>query len=469
MKTMRISSLVALAVAFSAFAFAQDRTSITTLGMGRTAVSVARGTDAIGINPANLAVPGIAPFVISLIQTDARISTELMSYDIYQTYFTGVPDSTGKRVAYPLTDADKNNIRGQMPDNPRTRINVDEMWGGVSLQAGVLGSFGFAMMDHGGASISLTRGYVDLYLLGFPSNTTLDLGGTSFNSWLYREYNFSYARKIPNFIPFTKSLYIGAGVKLIRGYGIFQTVKNNSSLTNSTTDDLGISTMTANTDFAVQRAGLSNFNNDDSTKPSLTPFPDPVGHGTGLDFGLTAELKNGMLISWSLTDVGSILWDKNVINTYGTGSYTFTGYSPSIQDSVKNVFKGKNEEGGSFTTSLPTVMRLGASMEAQKIPGLSFLPGHMILAFEYAQGFNESLGNTTKARYSFGTEYRIIPLLPLRTGLVFGGDDITRWAFGFGLDFWVLDLDFATDTFGSAFYPKSFNAMNVAFGMKIRL
>ena len=114
-------------------------------------------------------------------------------------------------------------------------------------------------------------------------------------------------------------------------------------------------------------------------------------------------------------------------------------------------------------------MRLGTSMEAQNIPGLSFLPGHLLLAFEYAQGFNDSFGNTTKPRFSFGTEYRIIPLLPLRTGLIMGGDDKTRWAFGFGLDFWVIDLDFATDTFGSAFSPKSFNALTVAVGMKIRL
>jgi hypothetical protein len=437
--------------------------------MGRTAVSVSRGTDALGVNPANLAVPGIAPFVISLGQTDARLSTELMSYDIYQKYFTGIDTGGSERISYPLTDEDKSLIRGQMPDNPRTTINVDEMWGGVSLQAGVLGSFGFAMVDHAGSTITLTRGYVDLFLVGMPANSMYNLDGTSFNAWWYREYNFSYARKIPNFIPFTTSLYVGAGVKLIRGYGIFQMTKNHSSITNSTVNSIGISTMTASTDFSAQRAGVDFFNNDDTTKPKAKPFPDPVGKGTGLDFGITAELKNGMIVSWSLTDVGNITWDKNIIETDGYGYYVFSGYSNDVRDSVKNIFKGKNQPGESFKTSLPTVMRLGVSMEAQQVPGLSFLPGHLLLAFEYAQGMNESLGNTTKPRFSLGTEYRLIPLLPLRTGLIMGGDDKTRWAFGFGLDFWVIDLDFATDTFGSLFSPKSFNALNVAVGMKIRL
>ena len=306
-------------------------------------------------------------------------------------------------------------------------------------------------------------------MFGLPSNSTFDLSGTAFDAWWYREYNFSYARKISNFLPFTKSLYVGAGIKFVNGFGIVQTTKSNGSITNSTTDDIGLNTITASDDFATQRAGVDFFNNDASPKPKITPFPSPVGQGTGFDFGLTAELKNDMLVSWSVTEIGSITWNKNVINTTGDTSFVYTGYSPAIQDSAKNIFKGKNQTGGSFTTSLPTVMRLGASMEAQKIPGFSFLPGHLLLAFEYAQGFNESLGNTTKPRFSLGTEYRILPLLPLRTGLVMGGDDKTRWAFGFGVDFWAIDLDFATDTFGSAFYPKTFNALNLAFGMKIRL
>lgn len=469
MKTTIVSSLVALTVVVASFAIGGDRTSLSTLGMGRTAVSVTRGTDALGVNPANLAVPGIAPFVLNLGQTDARISTELMSYDIYQKYFTGIDTGGGNRASYPLTENDKSIIRGQMPDNPRTTVNVDEMYGGVSLQAGVLGSFGFAIIDHAGSTITLTRGYVDLFLVGLPANSFYNLDGTSFNAWWYREYNISYARKIPGILPFTQALYVGAGVKLVRGYGIFQMEHNHSSLTNSTTNDLNLSTITASTDFAAQRAGVDFFNNDDTTNAKFKPFPDPVGKGTGFDLGITAELKNGMIVSWSLTDIGTITWDRNIIETIGNGNYVFTGYSASVQDSAKHIFKGKNQPGESFKTSLPTVMRLGTSMEAQKIPGLSFLPGHLILAFEYAQGFNESLGNTTKPRFSLGTEYRIIPLLPLRTGLIMGGDDKTRWAFGFGLDFWVIDLDFATDTFSSAFSPKSFNALSVAVGMKIRL
>ena len=135
----------------------------------------------------------------------------------------------------------------------------------------------------------------------------------------------------------------------------------------------------------------------------------------------------------------------------------------------EHVIKGKNSAGESFVTDLPTVFRIGASAQCDKVSFLKFLPGRLLLSVEYAQGFNESLGNTKKPRLSLGAEYRIIPLIPLRTGLMVGGNDKVRWAFGFGLDFRVLTLDFASDNFGMLFSPKNFNVASFAFGLKIRI
>jgi len=80
-----------------------------------------------------------------------------------------------------------------------------------------------------------------------------------------------------------------------------------------------------------------------------------------------------------------------------------------------------------------------------------------LLSVEYAQGFNESLGNITNPVISLGTEYRIIPLLPLRTGIMLA--EVIRYDghSGLDLDFRFLTLDFASDNFGMMFSPKSFN------------
>jgi hypothetical protein len=474
MKTIKLISIFVLVIALVQTASASDRVSLRTLGMGRAAVAASRGIDAIGVNPANIAIPYIGHFNLSLMNSSFRISTELFTYDIYQKYFTGRDsiDANGKktRAAYPLTEQDKNDIRSQLPDNGVTRINLEEMWVGLSVETALLGGIGFAVIEHAGVNFAFSRDFFDLvYLKGLPSNAKYVFDGTSFEAWYYREYNISYGRKLPVSIPFLKNLYAGAAVKLIRGSGIFQTVKNNSSIENKTSlSSTDTNKIIGNFNFLAQRAGVDFFNNDNSNN-SFSLMPDPVGKGTGFDIGISAEFFEGFNVGLSITDIGKITWDKNVLQTTGGGLITFSGYTSEIQDSAKHVIKGVNSPGESFSTNLPTVFRIGADAEADKVPFLKFLPGRLLLSFEYAQGFNESLGNTTKPRVSLGAEYRIIPLIPLRTGFMVGGNDKLRWAFGFGLDFRYLTLDFASDNFGMFFSPKNFNAFSFGFGLKIRV
>ncbi|MCX6120327.1 MAG: DUF5723 family protein [Ignavibacteriales bacterium] len=470
MKTIRIFSILVLVVSLAQAAFSTDRTSLRALGMGRTAVAASRGTDAIGINPANIAISDIGHFNLSLVNSSFRISTELFTYDIYQKYFTGIDTGGTKHASYPLTQQDKNDIRSQLPENGMTRINIESMLAGVSFETAVLGGIGFAVIEHAGVNFAFSRDFFDmLYLQGLPSNAKYVFDGTSFEAWWYREYNISYGRKLPVKIPFLKNLYAGASVKLIRGYGIFQTTKNNSSIENKTAlTDTGMNSIVGKFDFLARRAGVDFFNNDNSDH-SFTPLPDPVGKGTGFDVGISAEFFDGFLVGLSVTDIGKITWDKNVMLTTGGGQITYSGYTKEIIDSIKNVIKGKNSTGESFVTNLPTVFRIGATAESDKVPFLKFLPGRLLLSVEYAQGFNESLGNITKPRISLGAEYRIIPLLPLRSGIMLGGGDKLRWAFGFGLDFRFLTLDFASDNFGMLFSPKSFNVASFGMGLKVRI
>ena len=75
MKTLRIIAIFILFLSLIQVASATDRTSLRALGMGRTAVASSRGTDAIGINPANIAIPDIGSFNLSLVNSSFRVST----------------------------------------------------------------------------------------------------------------------------------------------------------------------------------------------------------------------------------------------------------------------------------------------------------------------------------------------------------------------------------------------------------
>jgi hypothetical protein len=447
---------------------AGDLSNIRGVGMGRTINAASRGIDALGINPANIAIPDQGNFNLNLAPFGFRVSTELLNYGLYKEYFTGV-DSVGKRWAKRLESADIDKILSQMPDLPKTRVEAEMMVGGVSFQNPIVGGIGFAFIEHAGAAITLSKDFFRMAAFGLePAGSVYMFDGTEVSAWWYGEFNLSYGRKLPVDLKFLKDLYAGIGIKIIQGYGISQPISQKSSFGNYPDPSNPTQyTLRGNIDFLTRHAGTDFFN--ENSDASFTPIPDPVGKGTGFDIGLSGELVNGVRVAVSVTDIGKITWNKNVIESYGGGAINITGDFSNLEDTLKNIVKGKTRPGEAFDTNLPTALRLGFVTEASDIPYLKFLPGNLILALDYLQGFNESLGNTTKPRLSLGAEYRIIPFVPLRTGLLLGGGDKLRWAFGFGLDFRYVSLDFASDNFGILFSPNSFNVVSFGLGLKVRV
>jgi hypothetical protein len=447
-------------------ALAGDLSNIRGVGMGRTINAASRGVDALGVNPANIAISDLGNFNLNLAPTGIRMSTELLTYGLYKEYFTGV-DSVGKRWAKRLESADIDKILSQMPELPETRIEAEVMLG-ASFQDPFVGGIGFAIIEHAGAVTTLSKDFFRIVTSGLePAGSVYIFDGTEASAWWYCEYNLSYGRKLPVDIKFLKDLYAGIGIKFIRGYGTSQPISQKSSFGNYPDPANPTQyTLRGNIDFLTTHAG-ADFMNENS-HASFTLFPD-AGKGTGFDIGLSGELINGVRVALSVTDIGKITWNKNVIESYGGGEVNYTGASSNLEDTLKSMIKGKTRPGEAFDTYLPTALRLGFVTEASEIPVLKFLPGNLILAFDYLQGFNKSLGNTTKPRFSLGTEYRVFPILPLRTGLAFGGGDKMRWAFGFGLDLHYFSLDFATDNFGMVFIPKSFQTVSFSIGMKVRV
>jgi hypothetical protein len=455
-------------------AAAGDRSNVRGISMARTFVVDSRSVDCLGINPANLALDDRLPFTLALPSVGVRLSSELINYDAYNNYFTGVPDpqNPGKRVQKVLTTQDKNDLLGLFPDNGSTRADFEATLVGLSLQLGRIGSFGFDITEHVGTRIDIPKEYLKVFLFGFDAaGSSYNFNGTSASAWWWREYNFSYANRLPWELPFVHDVRFGAGFKIVRGYGAMVTDHYKGSIANSNVD-VNQYQLQAAFDFLTKRSGSNVFGTDSANKSTFDfkPFPEPAGKGVGFDIGLNGEVSDGFRVAISLTDIGKISWDQNLIETYGNYSATLTDpFDSTQQANLKNGFKGSNRPGQPFTTALPTKFRIGAAFETKKMPVLHYLPGNMLMEIDYNQGLNNSLGNTTVPRLSIGTEWRLIPILPLRTGITIGGDDNFRWAFGFGLDVWIISLDVGTENFGMLFSPKSFSMASAAAGLRIRL
>jgi hypothetical protein len=464
---MKILKTILLSAVMLTTVIAGDRNNPRGVGMARTVNATALGIEALNINPALLALPGNRFLDIGLIPFSFHVRTELFSYDIYQKYFTGVEGPTGGRVSKVLTTADKDELLSLIPDNAGTWTNFDFTSVAIAIENEWLGGIGFSITDHIGLKTQLSRDFFRMALFGLDSaGSEYNFGGTDINAWWWREYNFTYARKIPIKIPVFTNIYAGVSYKMIRGYGMFETVEYNTVLGNRLVGNQY--ELHGNANFLVRRSGTDLFDENSDADP--TPFPEPAGKGSAWDVGLSAQIGTGIRVSASIVNMGTINWEENLVQTSGHGSIDISNpFSVEGTDSLEETLQGRNEPGTAFSTALPTQIRFGIAMRSDQVAFLQWLPGRMLIAADYTQGMNESLGNTMSPRFSVGMEYRLIPLLPIRTGISIGGDDSFRWAAGMGLDFHVVQLDFATENIGLLFSPDNFQMFQFSFGMRLKI
>jgi hypothetical protein len=85
----------------------------------------------------------------------------------------------------------------------------------------------------------------------------------------------------------------------------------------------------------------------------------------------------------------------------------------------------------------------------------------MLVSFDYNQGFNNEIGNSTKPRFSLGIDWKPGNWIPfIRTGISVGGKLGFRWGFGLGFMAGPFEFDFATSNFESIFNPNTANKLN---------
>lgn len=447
---------------------AGDRWNVRGMGMARTLVATARGVDAIGINPANLARSDRGSFTLNLFPVGLSMSSDLISYDIYNEYFTGVPDGSGSRQPKYLSNEDKQKILDAFPGNESTtRFDLESMLIGFGLRSTTFGGIGFGVIERVGARMILPEDYVRMLLSGLDSTgSKYVFDRTNFSAWWWREYNFSFGTLLPRLFKVPQEFYVGVGVKLLQGYGSFETEHYRASIANERVD---VNQYRANLafDYLTKRAGIDLL--DENKDADISLSPDPAGSGVGFDFGLAADF--GFLnLHASITDVGSIKWNKNIVETYGQYDLVIDDpFSDVNTDSIESALRGKNRKGENYSTSLPTTLRIGVAIFSDRVEELKAIPGKFIFALDYTQGLNASMGNVTTPRISGGIEYRLIPFLPLRTGLSIGDGQGVRWGAGLGLDFYYWELNIASENFGFIFSPNNFDMFSVAFGMRIRV
>jgi hypothetical protein len=441
----------------SPYAHAGDRSNIVGLGMARASTVTSRGVDAIGINPANLAVPENSSFSLTLLPFGVRLGTDFLNYGLYRRYLTGVSTDSGT-VGYYLTDKDKDEILSGFSSGVGT-INgdMDVKLIGVSFYSPNFGGVGLGVSERIGAKGVLSKDYLRFLFYGNSVGEPFTFNSTEVRGWWLREYSVSYARSVENAFGLNH-LACGVTVKYVSGFGYFDLEQVNTSFVTSNQ-----AVVTGHAEYLSHRAGVDFLSSGEGS--SFTMFPSPAGTGWGFDVGFHAIVNTYLALGLSVTDIGSVRWTHNARERQANGDFVIDDvFSKSQDDSLKNLVEGTDRKVSGFTTGLPTAAHIGGALQlgspefAQSFPDL-------LVAFEYCQGFNNMPGNSTKPRLSLGVEFKPLGWLPLRSGLSVGGANQGSWAFGFGFRFGAFAINAATEDILSLFQPDQASRVSAGIGM----
>ncbi len=439
-------------------------------GLAFTYASNALGIDAIGVNPANLALRDYSKFSMKTLIPLPPLSISLttpISIEKYNYFFGGVDDGHGNTVGRYLTQADKDELNQLLGESDLIfNFNMNYLSFAININERV-GSFGFAFVDHFGTNLRLSKVFTDLIFSGLYPAKIYNLSDMDIKLSYTRELSFSYGRKIADFDNnFLKDLYAGLGIKFIKGYYYLSTNKNNSHFVYD--ESTGI--VKGSWDYEIYHAFSPNFGinygKDSISKVENGGFtfsPDPAGSGMGFDIGLNANVNDQMRVAIALVNIGSIKWDKNQATIKGIGDFEFEGYNSKEQlDSLSDKFKQVTSDlKSSFTTGLPTTLRFGISYQLDRAPFIKKFPGKMLISFDYNQGFNNEIGNSKKPRFSFGIDWKPGNWIPyLRTGISVGGKLGFRWGFGLGMIAGPFEFVFSSSNFESIVSPNTARKLN---------
>jgi hypothetical protein len=464
MKNLFIISVIVLTTTITSFAQygSEGSKDARSMSMGNTANAISKNVFSIGTNPANI-INSDEKITLSTLLPIPSISltagTNFISINNFNYYFGGV-DGKGRI----LSESDKQQLNSLFSNGgliiTNTSLNLFSI--GIKLKPSI-GTFGFSINDIVEGSVTIPQAISQIALYGNPQNSVYNFNDSKASAWWIRDYSLTYARELSEI---HQNLFssIGAGVtfKLVQGFAYAGSQQISSSFSTGSQNQLSFE---ANNSFLS--AFSDNFHvkysfSNDTGKTKMSLFPTPAGNGFGVDLGLNASIGQKWNFALAVTDIGSINWNKNTAVTYSSGQYTATDlFDKSQQDSLKNKFKGTSDSTGSFSTNLPTALRLGASY---KFYFKETFPGTLLVAMDINQGFNNMPGNSTKTRVSIGAEWKPMDWVPfIRTGFSFGGLTGFHWGLGLGIEAGVLEFNLSTYDMQTLVSPSSGKYLSLAF------
>jgi hypothetical protein len=459
---------VILAILLVAWAMAVraggERSNVRGLAMGMTGAAPSLGLEALGVNPANLATHQNEGVAIGLFPAGVNVGSDFLTYGLYADYLTGIETDSG-RVDRHLTEADKQTILAAFHGDVGTLgLDASVRPIGIAVGLGSAGAVAFSITERVTAEVGIPRESLEFLFYGNTPGSVYTFDGSALAAAWTREYALTYALDLGHLGP-AEMFRVGAAVKAVHGFGYAQLVRSRTRLE---TSEYGA--LNGQLDVFARVAGADPFQGG-GDGGSFSLFPAPAGSGLGVDLGVAAVLGGAWTAALSVTDLGSIRWTRGLKEYMSTGTLVLDDpLSQSQRDSVEQAVVGDEQPGSEFTTSLPTALRAGVSVELHKLPfGRELLAGELIVALEYDQGFSSMPAGFEAGRVGVGVEYVPVPLVAVRGGASVRGDRSAVLAIGLGIRTGVVDIDLAAENVDWIFDPRALSTGSMALGFTVRI
>ncbi|MCC9137898.1 DUF5723 family protein [Pontibacter silvestris] len=382
--------------------------NVSAVGRGGVMNTFVKDYRSVGVNPANLGRRG-AVLSFTVLESGASFNSQTLNHDIFSKFleFSDLQD---------ISLQDRQDLAKAFTGENVLNVAADINTFALSVSIPKVGGFAFSNRQRAMGHVNINKNFAELAFLANDASIYEEIvpgqtvyvadvfDGTDMKfSWV-SEWNVAFGRTIVD-LPGI-SIYGGVGYKYLQGLGLYEYSAHNKELKayNAASPILTIdySDFITNPDFNYRSSG-SRLN--------------PVGKGSGMDVGVSADIAKVVKVAASITDMGDLTWTENLLEGHDkgfklpeaaetAGSYNFMDYVTALGEAIMDtslVFAPVKEH----KTKLPTRLRLGVGVK---------LGSKVEAGVDYVRALNNAPGNITEDFFGLGLEIMVAPNFKVSTG-----------------------------------------------------
>jgi|GEM_PF-1567114 len=345
-----------------------------------------------------------------------------------------------------------------------TNANINPFSVGIFLGKEI-GAISISFQEYMSFKASVPKDLAELLFYGNKKEQEFSFNELNVNVVSYGALEFGYAYNIIDSEKgMIRYLNVGAQAKYLMGNVYLNYSMDNTRVftTNENAIDLDVNARL----LVSEPSGLNLRRETSEEEFSFNPMSD-IGSGFGLSFGLVAEMDFGLVLGLSMTDIGSINFNKNVEEVLLTKTIKdFNDLSSKEKlDELESDFHDSTLSTSEISMSLPTTLRLGFMAPISKWAGMeSELNTYLDLDF----GTNEIGTNSNVMKFSLGIDYNYGGYFPrVMTGISNDINGKFRWSGGIGYETFMFDVYLSTYDIISTISPDSHFSAALAMRWKI--